>query len=217
MDWQRYGDRGVLLSCLSLELRVRLIERFERKLPDGCHEFVIGYDSILLIGSLTELLPWAKELARGSLAGCGEAAHFASREVRKVPVTYDGPDLEATARQCGFSVAELIEIHSAPTYSVRMMGFAPGFPYLEGLDPRLHLERRSSPRNHIKPGTVAIGGPHAGIYSVASPGGWHLLGKTELPLFNAEAAKNSNPDPTSIFTLKPGDRVRFQPVETAHD
>lgn len=217
MEWQKYGDRGVLLSRLPEGFRAKLIERFERALPNGCHEFVIGYDSILLIGSVAKLLPWAKTLRRNPLRAGHETAYFTNRASIEIPVTYDGPDLEATARQCGITEAELIEIHSAPTYSVRMMGFAPGFPYLEGLDPLLHLERRSSPRNHIKPGTVAIGGPHAGIYSVGSPGGWYLLGKTVLSLFNPEAAKKSNPDPASVFTLKPGDRVRFRPVESAHD
>jgi KipI family sensor histidine kinase inhibitor len=93
-----------------------------------------------------------------------------------------------------------------------MMGFSPGFPYLDGLDPKLHLDRRPSPRNHIAPGSVAIGGSHAGIYSVASPGGWHLLGNTKWPLFDLEAAKLANPNPTTVFALSVGDRVHFQPL-----
>ena len=83
------------------------------------------------------------------------------------------------------------------------MGFTPRFPYLEGLDPRLNLARRSSPRNHVQPGTVAISGPHAGIYSVASPGGWHLLGQTELPLF-----RRSPFDELRVLSLSKGNRAR---------
>lgn len=213
MDWRTYGDRGVLLSRLEKGARSRLIERFERTLPGGCREFVIGYDSILLIGSVPALAVQAEALEREPDTDTSEPARRKPGNLREFPVSYDGPDLEAVAEACGLSVEELIKIHSKPTYTVHMMGFAPGFPYLEGLDPRLHLARRSSPRNHVQPGTVAIGGPHTGIYSVASPGGWHLLGQTELSLFCPEAAQERNPDLTAIFTLKPGDRVRFQAVE----
>ena len=81
------------------------------------------------------------------------------------------------------------------------------------MDPRLHLERRDSPRNHIEPGAVAIGGAHAGIYTVASPGGWHLLGHTDHSLFNLAAAQQSRPQSQEVFALSPGDQVRFQAKE----
>lgn len=209
MDWQAYGDAGVLLSRLESGVRNRLIQRFEQKLPVGCQEFVIGSDSILLVGAVPELAVLAESLQREPDVDASKPMRQHTGILREIPVRYDGPDLEAVAEACGLTVAELVEIHSKPTYTVHMMGFAPGFPYLNGLNPRLHLARRSSPRNHIQPGAVAIGGPHAGIYSVASPGGWHLLGQTELPLFKPEAAQQRNPDVTAIFTLKPGDRVRF--------
>ena len=210
MDWQAYGDRGVLLSHLQQGLRAHLIERFERMLPAGCREFVIGYDSILLIGSVTELAALAEALQCEPGEDDTMSTQRTVKTIREISVCYDGPDLKAVAEQCRISVPQLIKIHSDPIYTVHMMGFAPGFPYLEGLDPRLHLARRSSPRNHIRPGTVAIGGPHAGIYSVASPGGWHLLGRTDVLLFKPEAARLEHPDLAAIFTLKPGDRVRFR-------
>ncbi|NBB80785.1 MAG: carboxyltransferase domain-containing protein [Verrucomicrobia bacterium] len=213
MDWQAYGDRGVLLRDLQKGLRSRLIDRFEQTLPEGCREFVIGYDSILLIGSVTALSRLAEALRRETDADAPEPRGQNAGSLRKIPVRYDGPDLHAIAEATGLTVRELIRVHSKPTYTVYMMGFAPGFPYLEGLDPHLHLARRTSPRNHIPPGAVAIGGPHAGIYSVASPGGWHLLGQTDLPLFRPEAAEQPNPDVASVFTLKPGDRVRFEAIE----
>jgi KipI family sensor histidine kinase inhibitor len=90
-----------------------------------------------------------------------------------------------------------------------MMGFAPGFPYLDGLNERLHLERKASPHDRIQPGSVAIGGSHAGIYSVASPGGWHLLGRTDLMLFQPEKARGTVSDAREVFTLAAGDRVKF--------
>jgi biotin-dependent carboxylase-like uncharacterized protein len=128
-------------------------------------------------------------------------------------VIYDGPDLKRVAEETGLGVDEVVRIHTAPTYTVRMSGFTPGFPYLDGLDKQLHLPRRNLPRKRIKPGSVAIGGPHAGIYSVGSPGGWHLLGRTELPLFNPSAAKPETPDPREVFRFSPGDRLRFQAIE----
>jgi len=89
------------------------------------------------------------------------------------------------------------------------MGFAPGFPYLDGLDERLHLKRKASPRDRIEPGSVAIGGSHAGIYSVASPGGWHLLGRTDFPLFQPEKARGTLSDAREVFALAAGDTVKF--------
>jgi len=96
-----------------------------------------------------------------------------------------------------------------------MIGFTPGFPYLEGLDEALHLPRRASPRPRIEAGAVAIGGPHAGIYSVASPGGWHLLGRTPERLFDPPSAQGSAPEPRQVFRFAPGDRLRFQPQAAA--
>ena len=213
MEWQAYGDRGILLSQLRPGERAKLIGRFEQALPDGCREFVIGYDSLLLIGSVAELSEFADTLKIDRIGSALTSSVRGVQGTRDIPVRYDGPDLEAVATACGLTIPEVIQIHKEATYTVHMMGFAPGFPYLEGLDPRLLLARRESPRNHIRPGTVAIGGPHAGIYPVASPGGWHLLGQTDLLLFNPEAARQPNPDVASVFTLKPGDRVRFRAVD----
>ena len=90
-----------------------------------------------------------------------------------------------------------------------MIGFTPGFPYLDGLDQRLHLDRKAAPLSLIEPGTVAIGGSHAGIYSVASPGGWYRLGRTELSLFQPEQACNNVTQWRSIFSFAAGDSVKF--------
>ncbi|TVP80278.1 MAG: allophanate hydrolase subunit 1 [Puniceicoccaceae bacterium] len=218
MRWQTYGDQGILLTQLQPAERAGLIAQLRQALPPACREFVIGYDSLLLVGQPSALEPVACQLVerqRGRAVDASDTAPLkpTGAPIRNIPVSYVGPDLVAVAAQCGLAVAEVICLHSEAIYTVHMMGFSPGFPYLEGLDPRLHLPRRDSPRNQIRPGSVAIGGPHAGIYSVASPGGWHLLGHTELPLFNPQAAQTDPLDPlriASIFTLKPGDRVRFR-------
>lgn len=207
MNCLAYGDRGVLLSALSDAERAALILELELDRPHGCGEFVPGYDSILLIGSRLEATrEWLGRRPKKRPVG------IKTPRSHRIQVNYNGADLKAVAKATGMDVASVIERHCAPTYTVRMMGFSPGFPYLEGLDPRLHLERRESPRTHIPPGSVAIGGPHAGIYSVASPGGWHLLGQTEFPLFKLKATREADPDPAQVFALSVGDQVRFQPI-----
>jgi UPF0271 protein len=120
-----------------------------------------------------------------------------------VPVRYDGLDLDEVARESRMTVREVTALHAASTYVVATIGFMPGFAYLRGLDARLVLPRRSSPRARVPALAVGIAGPYAGIYPFASPGGWHLLG----------TAVGFTPfDARSGATLALGDRVRFVPV-----
>lgn len=136
----------------------------------------------------------------------GEAPAETVRHV-KLPVHYAGPDLERVADSARLPVAEVIARHAAATYRVHCLGFAPGFPYLGGLDPRLHTPRLASPRPRVPAGSVAIGGEHAGVYSIASPGGWNLLGRTPEALFDPRAESVE-----TMFRLRVGDSVRFVPV-----
>jgi len=129
--------------------------------------------------------------------------------IREIPVCYDGPDLEALGRRNGLSPSAVAEIHSAPIYRVYMIGFSPGFPYLGPLDPRLHAPRMDSPRVKVPAGSVAIGGEHTGIYSIDSPGGWWLIGRTPQNIFSA--AKAAGEGNEEAFFLRQGDRVRFAP------
>ncbi|RDY69484.1 5-oxoprolinase subunit PxpB [Lysobacter soli] len=128
--------------------------------------------------------------------------------VIEIPVLYGGehgPDLEASAAELGLSPRELVVRHSAGDYTVAMIGFAPGFPYLSGLDPALALPRLATPRARVAAGSVAIGGAQTGIYPRESPGGWRLLGRTPWPLFDPRREP-----PTR---LQPGDRVRFRAID----
>ncbi len=128
--------------------------------------------------------------------------------LHEIPVCYGGihgEDLVAAARELGLDEATLIARHTAPVYTVAMIGFAPGFPYLLGLDPALALPRLATPRTRVPAGAVAIGGAQAGIYPRENPGGWRLLGRTPRVLFDA-----SRPQPA---LLQPGDRVRFVPID----
>jgi KipI family sensor histidine kinase inhibitor len=125
----------------------------------------------------------------------------------EIPVCYggeDGPDLEAVAAHCGLPAAEVIERHAAGGYVVDFLGFAPGFAYLSGLDPSLATPRLETPRRRVPAGSVAIGGSQTGVYPFATPGGWRLIGRTPLKMFDPES------EPMARVAL--GDRVRFVPT-----
>ncbi|HLB54334.1 MAG TPA: 5-oxoprolinase subunit PxpB, partial [Gemmatimonadales bacterium] len=122
-----------------------------------------------------------------------------------IPVRYDGPDLEEVSARTSLTREEVIRRHTAPEYLVYLLGFAPGFGYLGDLDPALILPRRSAPRTRVPAGSVAIAGAQTAVYPLETPGGWHLIGRTTLSLFDPRR------DPPAL--LAPGDRVRFEALE----
>ncbi len=127
--------------------------------------------------------------------------------VIEIPVCYGGefgPDLGRVSGHTGLSPEEVVSIHSSPCYHVFMMGFTPGFPYLGGMDPRLETPRLQRPRTVIPEGSVGIAGQQTGIYPIASPGGWNLVGRTPLRLFDPERG--------TPFLLESGMTVLFVPV-----
>jgi inhibitor of KinA len=130
--------------------------------------------------------------------------------VVEIPVRYGGefgPDLADVARHTGLTAERVIQLHAAADYLVYFVGFSTFFPYLGGLPPELATPRLSAPRKHVPTGSVAIGGSQAGVYPMASPGGWRLIGRTWLPLFDL----SRSPPPL----LRMGDRVRFIPTPEA--
>jgi UPF0271 protein len=129
------------------------------------------------------------------------ASAVSSRE-HVVRVRYDGQDLAEVARAAGVSVAEAVALHAGGAYVVAAIGFLPGFAYLRGLDPRLEVPRRESPRPRVPPLSVAVAGPYSGIYPFASPGGWNVVG-TALGFAAFDASAGA--------ALALGDRVRFTP------
>ncbi|PRY43265.1 5-oxoprolinase subunit PxpB [Umezawaea tangerina] len=131
----------------------------------------------------------------------GHVVEVASREVR-IPVRYDGPDLDLVARTAELSTAEVVELHSGTEYEVAFCGFAPGFGYLVGLPEVLRQPRLDSPRTKVPAGSVAIAGEFTAAYPRATPGGWRLLGRTDAVLFD--------PRRDEPALLAPGDRVRFE-------
>ena len=129
--------------------------------------------------------------------------------VIELPVVYggeDGPDIENVAGYAGISASEVIEIHSSTDYRVYMIGFAPGFPYLGGLDERIATPRLKTPRVLVPAGSVGIAESQTGVYPNASPGGWQLIGRTATKLFDVNSPKPSK--------ITPGSRVRFVPVDS---
>jgi KipI family sensor histidine kinase inhibitor len=148
--------------------------------------------------------------AIGELAGRADAAVLPPPRTVELPCCYDrefGPDLDAAARRLGLSVQELIGLHAGAAYLVYFIGFTPGLPYMAGMPARLHLPRLDTPRTRVPAGSVGIGGMQCCIYSVESPGGYWILGRTPLRLYDP-----GGPEPV---LLRPGDRVTFRPIDHA--
>lgn len=135
-----------------------------------------------------------------------ELAVTTSRVI-EIPVCYQGtyaPDIESLAEYCKLSVDEVIQQHTQTTYLVNMLGFLPGFLYLSGLADPLHCPRKETPSLHVPAGAVGIGGNQTGVYPVASPGGWHIIGQTPLSIFNPYAEQ--------AFIAQPLDKIQFVPI-----
>jgi len=158
-----------------------------------------------------EVFGWLREqilhvVAAGGDRGKRRRTKRAIRSV-EIPVCYDpefAPDLDDVARHAQISREEVVDLHSVAEYRVACIGFVPGFPFLAGLPKKLATPRRDTPRKEIPPGSVGIGGAQTGIYPLRSPGGWNLIGRTPLTLFNPK--KN----PPAL--LRAGDRVRFHAI-----
>lgn len=126
----------------------------------------------------------------------------------RIPVLYGRPfeeDLEHVAKHAGIFTEEVVQIHTANTYPVYMIGFLPGFPYLGNLDERIHTPRRTEPRTDIPAGAVGIGGSQTGVYPISSPGGWHIIGQTPVKLYD--------PDQKQPVLLQSGDLIQFYAID----
>ncbi len=126
--------------------------------------------------------------------------------LHRIPVTYDGPDMQAASAQLALSAEKIVELHTQPIYRVFLVGFVPGWAYLGPLPEELVLPRRPVPRTQVPAGSVAIAGRQTGIYPLSTPGGWHLIGHTNVKLFLPDS------DPPCLF--RAGDRVKFFSIQT---
>jgi inhibitor of KinA len=223
MQYTPLGDQAVTITlgdAINVEThrRVRAVAaHLDANPPRGMLDLVpaflsvaVHYDPARIDGSRDES-PYARivaELER-SLAAVRPEQLDVPRVV-EIPVCYGGalgPDLDDVARLHGMDADDIIRIHAAGDYLVYMIGFMPGFAYLGGLSDEIITPRRASPRTAVPAGTVGIGGEQTGVYPLESPGGWHLIGRTPLRVFDISRAEPS--------LLATGDRVRFRPIDEA--
>jgi KipI family sensor histidine kinase inhibitor len=148
------------------------------------------------------------EISAALLSACDRPADLSKTpapRAHRIPVRYDGPDLDFIASSCGLSVDEVIARHSGGSYKVDLLGFVPGFGYLGELDPVLHLPRRDQPRPRVAAGSVAIAASQTAVYPLDTPGGWHIIGSTSTVMFDPTR------DPPAL--LAPGDTVQFERIQ----
>ncbi|GAB3310495.1 5-oxoprolinase subunit PxpB [Epidermidibacterium keratini] len=197
-----YGERAVLLQTASVAESLGVYTSVKELGLDGVEDVVPASRTVLVTFTQPALLQTALPALRAIEPD--EHEHEDAGEAT-IEVVYDGEDLADVADMTGMSVDEVIEVHSSTTYTVAFLGFAPGFAYLTGLDERLHMPRRPSPRTKVPRGSVAMAGPFTAVYPHDSPGGWQLLGRSDAPLWDLDRAEPS--------LLRPGMQVRFQAVD----
>ena len=186
-----------------------LTDALEQGSIPGVFDFLPTYRSVLVYYDPLRITSGEVEEGIERLLENAEATDTGTRHVVHLPTLYGddmGPDIAFVAEHSGLDEQQVISIHSATDYLVYMMGFSPGFAYLGGLDERLATPRLQSPRTEIPPGAVGIAETQTGVYPVASPGGWQLIGRTPVKLFD--------PARERPVLLSAGDHVRFVPLES---
>ena len=209
------GDQALVVEfgdAISPEINRRvhdLAHAIETAGVRGVYDLVPTYRSLLVYyNPVRTSWPELEDSLRSLLTDTGDRVTSTPRVVL-LPTLYGGeygPDLEFVAENAGLTTDEVVEIHSGSDYLVYMMGFSPGFPYLGGLAERLATPRLATPRLEIPAGSVGIAESQTGVYPVASPGGWQLIGRTPLRLFDETAEQPA--------LLRAGDYIRFVPLET---
>lgn len=199
-------DDGINQKVLQVFQQLKQASPFIIDVVPAYSSLAIYYDIISLQEKGKSAFEKMQEIIAPFLENKSSDALNTGREV-SIPVCYSktyAPDLEELAAQKGLSAEEVIQIHTAKTYRVYMIGFLPGFPYMGKVDERIATPRKSSPRTAVPAGSVGIAGEQTGIYPLASPGGWNIIGRTPLPLFDK--------DNTEPVMLQPGDKVRFYSI-----
>ncbi|WP_223550410.1 5-oxoprolinase subunit PxpB [Aestuariivivens sp. NBU2969] len=213
LSYKRFGEQAILIEWPPIinEKILNDLLRFKQKIIEhyvnlsvyinhAYNSLLINYESIDF--EFDNELVALKKIYESNLIETDS-----SSKIWKVPVCYDTPfgiDLEALSSEKKIPVKEIIECHTKAIYTVYFIGFLPGFLYLGGLDERLYVPRRSTPRLCVEKGAVAIGGKQTGVYPSESPGGWHIVGNTPISFFDA-----SKPKPCFV---KAGDKVQFVSV-----
>ncbi len=205
-------ELGSEFNAATLTRVQALVRSLEQVPPVGVVDVVAAYGTVTVCYDLPKLphgyagLCVEIEKRIGDLKAAGGAAGATGKRVT-IPVCYGGefgPELAAVAARAGLSVEAVIATHSGAEYGVQAVGFAPGFPYLGGLPEKLHTPRLATPRTRVPAGSVGIGGAQTGVYPLATPGGWNLIGRTPLALFR--------PTEREPALLRVGDRVKFKAI-----
>ena len=207
------GDRAIVIELgdeISIECnrRVHSMHRaIARQRPPGIVDLIPTYRSLLVEYDATQFSYADMKARLVDVRGSADEMSEDDTAVVHLPVLYGGgygPDLEFVARNAGMNIQEVVDLHSGTEYPVYMMGFTPGFPYLGGMSERIATPRLSTPRGAIPAGSVGIAEAQTGVYPIESPGGWRLIGRTPLRLFDVART------PPSLIDA--GDRVRFVPL-----
>ena len=194
MNARRFGRDNLLVELDDAEQALALYEEARRRR-------VVASD--IVSAARTVLFEGVDDVAalESSLPDWDVRPSVSSGDLVEVPTTYDGEDLAWVARQWDMTRDEVVATHTGVEQVVAFCGFAPGFPYCTGLPERLSVPRHDSPRTRVPAGSVGLAGPFTGIYPTASPGGWRLVGRTDLRLWEVDREEPA--------TLVPGTRVRF--------
>lgn len=207
------GDTGLLVEFgegvdPEVNAKVRAMSRaLEKEMPPGVREIIPTYRSLLFIydPGMTcpeTLFPIIEQVEHTLETLGGEPS-----KIVEIPVCYGGdfgPDIENVKKAHSLTTEQVIQIHSEPAYLIYMVGFTPGFPFLGGLDERLYTPRLETPRMVVPEGSVGIANNQTGMYPIASPGGWQIIGRTPLKIFA--------PDRANPFLYKAGDKIKFIPI-----
>jgi KipI family sensor histidine kinase inhibitor len=196
------GDHALLVELANLDEVLGYYAALAADPPSDVVDIVPAARTVLVTISGTDLASLDRALRSVQPASLDRA----SVEPLEIPVSYDGEDLDELAGLLGCSVPELIERHSSDEWTVAFCGFAPGFGYLTG-SAGWDVPRRQSPRTKVPAGAVALAGEFSGVYPRESPGGWQLIGHTDVRIFDVDR------NPAALF--QPGLRVRFTNAETA--
>lgn len=210
------GDRGIVVE-FEAEIGPKTLQKvlfFKQKIENYFIKEKVEvsntYNSLLISYVFTIEDAYSKFLTIKSMIADTNISKYSEYQIFEIPVCYDeefGPDLALISEQNSLEISEIIRLHSAPEYLVYFTGFLPGFLYLGGLDKKLFISRKDTPRRIVEKGSVGIGEKQTGIYPTNSPGGWQILGRSPLNFFD------KNEDIPSPFSA--GDKIKFNPISKA--
>ena len=213
-DFKPMGDKGILIQFeqkispdISAKIR-RLVSRIDEAKNPAVIEVLPAYATVCLVYDPLTMNYEAAKIFLSELLNDQTADEALSSKVFEIPVLYSketGPDLDFVSQHSGLGIDEIVSIHTSAEYLIYMLGFAPGFPYLGGMDERIAAPRLKVPRQKIIPGSVGIAGSQTGMYPIESPGGWQLIGRTPVKLYDPHRS------PPVYYSA--GDYIKYRAID----